>query len=204
METIEEVLERLEIEDDRQRSENLPYEQRDNSIPRDVGEFISVLVRLIKPKTIVEIGSSTGYSTIWLGLAASSYGGKVISYEKDTNKAEKAKNNIEAAGLADIVEIRNEDIFDADVPGMDFVFLDADRDDYKRHFENIFPKLKPGGGVLANNTLGYFEQLRKYIEHVRDHPECNSVLIAIGHGLELTYKFGENENSAFQLFTLVR
>ncbi len=189
---VPEILDLLEQEDDRQRTEGVDESQRNNSIPRDVGEFTSVLVRLIKPMTIVEIGSSVGYSTIWLGVSAASYGGKVISYENDATKAKIAKENIAKAGLENYVEIRNQDALEADLPKCDFVFLDADRENYVKHFENIYPKLSKGGGILANNTLGYFEQLRKYIEMVRDHPECNSVLVAIGHGLELTYKFSDN------------
>ncbi|RMG22631.1 MAG: hypothetical protein D6732_25595 [Methanobacteriota archaeon] len=201
---ISEILDMLEQEDDRQRSEGFDPSKRNNSIPRDVGEFTSVLIRLVKPKTILEIGTSVGYSTIWLGVSAASYGGRVISYEKDAERAQIAKENIAKAGLDGVVEIRNEDALEAELPSCDFVFLDAERDDYVDHFDHFFPKLNQGGGILANNTLGYFEQLRKYIEKVRDHPECNSVLVAIGHGLELTYKFSNSENEAFRRFTMVR
>lgn len=201
---IAKILDILEQEDDKQRSEGLEPKHRNNSIPRDVGEFLSVLIRLVKPKVIVEIGASVGYATLWLGVAASSYGGKVLSYELDETRASRAKDNVMKAGLSDVVEIFVEDALKADFPECDFVFLDADREDYVTHFNNFFPKLKPGGGILANNTLGYFEQLRNYIEMVRDHPECDSVLIAIGHGLELTYKYSNSENESFRRFTMVR
>ncbi len=204
MERIPAILEMLETEDDKQRDQGLDEFTRNNSIPRDVAEFLSVLVRLVKPKTIVEVGTSVGYSSIWLGAAAKSFDGKVISFETKKDRAERANNLIKEAGLDDVVEIRNEDFLKADLPEFDFLFIDGDRQEYVNYFNKGFPHLKNGGCILANNTLGYFEQLRTYIEMVRDHPECDSVLIAIGHGLELTYKHSETEFDVFKKFTMVR
>jgi caffeoyl-CoA O-methyltransferase len=205
MKNLFEVLERLEIEDDQQREKNLQSTERNRSIPRDVGEYLSVFLRAMKPKLIVEVGTSVGYSTLWLGMSAKSFGGKVISYEIDSERANKAKQNITEAGLSDVIEIIHSDFNFAEIPNnIDFVFFDQEKSDYVPHFKKIFSKINPGGVIIADNVISHFEELRLYIELVRDNKECDSVMNPIGNGLEVTYKHNTNEFPAFKELTLVR
>lgn len=205
MSLLAEILERLEVEDDQQREANLPPAERNRSIPRDVGEYLSVFIRGMKPMRIVEVGTSVGYSTLWLGMAAKSYGGNVISYEIDENRAIQAAANIKEAGLDNIVQVIHKDVMEAEVPtDIDLIFFDQEKSDYYPHFLQLFPKLKPGGIIIADNVISHFEELRKYIEHVRDHPDCDSVMNPIGRGLEITYKHSETEFEEFKNNVFVR
>ncbi len=205
MSKVQSVLERLEIEDDQQRENNLPKEQRNRSIPRDTGEFLSVFTRALGARTIVEIGTSVGYSTIWLGMTAKSTGGKVYSYEIDKERITKAQQNLEEAGLSNVVEVIHGGPDDVTFPkNIDVVFFDQEKEDYLRHFDKIFPNVRDGGVIIADNIISHFEELRLYIDHVRDHPECNSVLVPVGKGLEITYKFVDHEFTPFKTEVLIR
>lgn len=205
MSKISDVLNRLEIEDDAQRDQGLPKEKRNRSITRDTAEYISVFSRAVGAKTIVEIGTSVGYSTIWLALTAKTTRGKVITYDIDPKKIEKAKVNLEEAGLSGFVEFIEGSPDDTDIPhNIDLVFMDQEKEDYIRHFDKIFPNVRDGGVFVADNIISHFEELRMYIDHVRDHPMCNSLLLPVGKGLEITYKFTPGESSDYKSDVLIR
>ena len=113
------------------------------AIPREEGFFLNLLVRLQRPGRIVELGTSSGYSTIWLALAASAYGGRVDTVEYDAAKVELAKSNFHRAGLADTITIHQADaagFLDRLEGPVDFVFMDTEKADYLRHFQLLFPK----------------------------------------------------------------
>lgn len=197
MDSLEKLLDDMQNEDTRQRLENMPREQRFRSINRDTAEFISVLSRISNAKTLVEIGSSVGYSTIWLGLVAKSLGGHLTTFETEKWKFDQAEKNIETAGLKEFVTIHHNDPRehqDLMPSAIDLVFLDAEKADYVSHFHAFFKKLNPGGIIIADNAVSHFAELREYIEMVRDHEECNSVIASsVGKGLEITYKMRKNE-----------
>lgn len=195
------LLDDIEVEDMNQRNAKNNKENRWRIIPRDAAEFLSILARAVHAKNIVEIGTSVGYSTIWLAMVARSLGGKVTSFEIDPKKIEIAKSHLNKSGLNDFVEIIHADpINNPDkIPNnIDFVFLDAEKDDYVSHFNTIYDKLNDGGVVVADNIVSHFRDLKEYIGLVRNHDNCNSVMISsIGKGFELTYKFvpGESEKN---------
>lgn len=194
--SLHEVLEKLEQENS---------EGKIRVITRDAAEVMSVLLRSMNPKTIVEVGTGKGYSTIWLALSAISTGGKVYSYDIVSEASEHAKKNLESAGVSEVVTLKSEDFLSADLPeSVDFVFLDGDRKQYPAYFDKIFSKLNDGGVIFANDVIGDFEDLRPYIELVRDHPECDSVMIPVGEGVEVTYRFRKGENKNFKDYVLVR
>lgn len=143
-----EVLKRLELEDRKQREAGLPPEQRNRSITRTTGQILSMLVRLSKATHVIEIGTSIGYSTLWLALGVKTTHGTVISYEIETARVAQARSNVEQAGLSEVVEVRNEDPRKVELPETDFVFLDAEKRDYIEHFKAIFPKMLPAFSIL--------------------------------------------------------
>lgn len=203
MNTLFDVLRELELEDQQQREKNLPAKQRNRQIDRSTGQFLSMLVRLSRATHIIEIGTSVGYSTIWLGLGAKTTNGHVITYEVDKIKVTKALENIRRAGLSDIIDVRNEDPRKTTLTETDFVFLDAEKQDYIGHFNAVFTHLVSGGIVVADNVLSHQEVLVSYLEYVRTLSGCNSQLLPLGRGLELTYKFKKDEFEAFnRLFSL--
>ncbi|MFX0065290.1 MAG: O-methyltransferase [Candidatus Hermodarchaeota archaeon] len=148
MSALFEVLKRLELEDRKQREAGLPPEQRNRSITRTTGQILSMLVRLSKATHVIEIGTSIGYSTLWLALGVKTTHGTVISYEIETARVAQARSNVEQAGLSEVVEVRNEDPRKVELPETDFVFLDAEKRDYIEHFKAIFPKMLPAFSIL--------------------------------------------------------
>jgi len=185
------LLKELEQRDTEERLKGLPVEQRMRNITPDVGLFLNIIVKAIKAKNILEIGTSNGYSTIWLGLAAKDNNGKVTTLEVDSRKVKLANENLSRANLIDIVNIIPGDAketiknFDQE---FDFVFIDAEKEDYIRYFDLVFPFVKVGGVVVADNVISHAEILNDYIEHVRANPNTQSVLIPVGRGEEMTLK----------------
>lgn len=185
------LLKDLEAKDAGERVKGLPSSLRMRNITPDVGLFLNILVKATKATSILEIGTSNGYSTIWLGLATQENNGQLITLEVDSRKVILAKENLEKAGLVNTVKLIEGDaketlrILDKE---FDFVFLDAEKEDYLEFFDLIFPKLKIGGVIVADNVISHAEELKEYVDYVRANPNTQSVLVAIGRGEELTLK----------------
>ena len=185
------LLKDLEAKDAGERVKGLPSSLRMRNITPDVGLFLNILVKATKATSILEIGTSNGYSTIWLGLATQENNGQLITLEVDSRKVILAKENLEKAGLVNTVKLIEGDaketlrILDKE---FDFVFLDAEKEDYLEFFDLIFPKLKIGGVIVADNVISHAEELKEYVDYVRTNPNTQSVLVPIGRGEELTLK----------------
>src|SRR5688500_3666922 len=126
------------------------------AVSEEDGRFLRVLVATRGAKSVLEIGAASGYSGIWLGLGARESGGRVVAIEYDARRAKEAAANVRAAGLADIVNVVQGDAF-AEIPRLpgtfDFVFLDAWKPDYKKFFDMVFPRLTPGGVLVAHTVV---------------------------------------------------
>ena len=162
-----------------------------HSIPREEGEFFYIIVCLFKPRKILELGTSIGYSTTWLGLAAKEYGGKIKTVEINPDKVAIARKNFDEAGLSKTITVIEGDI-NKELEKMrgkfDFVFLDSEKKEYLKHFRMLFPHLRKGGLVAADNAGTHELQMRDYLWHVRNSKGLASVFVPIGNGVELTVK----------------
>ena len=154
--------------------------------------FLCTLVRGAQAKTILEIGTSYGYSTVWLAEAARATGGKVISLELHARKVDYAKEQLAKAGLTDYVEFRIGDALKSleALPGpFEVVLLDLWKDLYVRCFDLFYPKLAPGGIIVADNML-FPEASRPdanlYRARARAAAGISSVLLPIGSGIEVS------------------
>src|SRR5690606_25413393 len=107
---------------------------------------------------ILEIGSSNGVSTIWLALAARESGGHVVGPEVREDRAREAKSNLAAAGLGNVATVRAADAL-LTVPTLagpyDFVFIDAEKDDYTQHIRNVIDLVAPNGLIVADNVVSH-------------------------------------------------
>jgi predicted O-methyltransferase YrrM len=156
------------------------------------GQLMNLLARQLRSKVILEIGTSYGYSTIWLAEAARATGGRVITLELHANKQDYAREHITQAGLAEFVDFRlgnaTEVLARLD-RNVDFVLLDLWKDLYVPCFDLFHPRLNPGAIVVADNML--FPELSrghaaKYRKHVRSHADIQSMLLPVGSGLEVS------------------
>lgn len=183
------VLDRLYEQDAAERAAGLPSSERRRNVDRDAGQFLSLLARAIRAWSILEIGSSNGVSTIWLALAAREVGGHVLGLELREDRAREAQANLAAAGLADVASVRCTDALKA-VPTLegpyDFVFIDAEKDDYAQHIRNVIDRVKPNGLIVADNVVSH--DLSEYQAYVRGRPDLETVTLPAFRGLEISLK----------------
>jgi predicted O-methyltransferase YrrM len=166
------------------------------SVGPAAGELLNMLVKAAKSQTILELGTSYGYSTVWLAEAARATGGKVISMDVSPKKQDHARSMLSKASLAAHVEFRPGDargtIASLEGP-FDFVLLDVWKDLYIPCFELLYPKLSAGAFVAADNMIlpeNYREMALTYRKHVRAKPDIDSVLLPVGQGIELS-RYGD-------------
>ncbi|MEU7158208.1 O-methyltransferase [Streptomyces chrestomyceticus] len=160
----------------------------------DVGQLLNTLVRAMAARTVVEVGGSVGYSTLWLGEAVRATGGRLYSIEVDPAKQAEQRDNVTEAGLADVVELTALEA-PALVPALpgpiDLVLLDHWKELYVRDFDACWPALRPGGLVLADNILvpkKNAQVIAAYRRHVGGVPDAQSQVLKIGDGVEFTVK----------------
>jgi predicted O-methyltransferase YrrM len=156
----------------------------------ETGQLINILARSFQAPNILEIGTSYGYSGIWLGEAARAAGGRVTTLELRDYKSAHAREMAEKAGLAAHIDFRVGDAVAliGDLPfGIDFVLLDLWKDLYVPCLEAFLPKLKPGAIIVADNILRPGgESVRHYAATVRGKPGITSVLLPVGAGIEVS------------------
>jgi predicted O-methyltransferase YrrM len=188
------VFERLEAEDADERERGVPREQRARQVARATGQFLFALVAPQWDCEVLEIGSSRGYSSIWLGAGVRYLGGRVLSLESDPAKVEAWRRNVAEAGLEEWVELVDGDAFE-ELPQIqdvfDVVFLDAEKEDYERLFDLSRDKVEPGGLVVADNVLSHEETLGAYSRARQADPTVESVTIPLDRGLELSVILSE-------------
>lgn len=157
----------------------------------DTAQLMSILVRTSGCKRMLEIGTSNGYSTIWLAWSASLTGGQVISIEMNPDKQAMADTNLKRAGLRDKVDLRlgNATEIVAQLKGtFDFVFFDADRLSAPDQLKLLLPKLESGALVLADNVLSHPDQIADYLSAITAPADFDHMVIPVGKGLSVAYK----------------
>lgn len=128
--------------------------QRYLNVPQHDGRLLRLMAQSIGAKHVVEVGTSTGISGIWLGLALKETGGKLTTYEIDAQRATTARENFQRAGLAEVITVIEGDAHEeiTKLEGtVDMVFLDADKEGYIDYLNTLMPMLRPGGLILAHN-----------------------------------------------------
>jgi predicted O-methyltransferase YrrM len=161
------------------------------NITPDTGRLLWILARLRHPRRILEVGTSNGYSTIWLAAAARSVGARVVTLEVNPDKARLARENLTRAGLADIVDVlegpARETLSQLDGP-FELVFLDADRESYLAYLEAVLPKMAAEALLVADNVISHPDELANYLARVKSHPDLFSVTVPVGKGEEISLK----------------
>jgi predicted O-methyltransferase YrrM len=164
------------------------------SVGREAGILLYLLATGAQSRRILELGTSYGYSTVWLAAAARQTGGKVTSLELKDYKIEAARQALTRAGLSTRVEFHAGDCLDTlkILPGpFDFVLLDVWKDIYLPCFDLVHPKLAPGGVICADNMLlpqSVRPQAQAYQMRVRAAGDMDSVLVDVGNGIEISRK----------------
>jgi predicted O-methyltransferase YrrM len=160
--------------------ESLPTESGGMNIPPADGRFLYDLIIERGYKRGLEIGTSNGYSTLWLGLAFRETGGGVITIEYDEPAAREAAGNFERAGLDGVIDLRINDAFE-EIPVIegefDFVFIDAWKPDYKKFLDLIRGRISPGGAITAHNVISQDRPMRDFLEAIESDPGLDTEIV---------------------------
>lgn len=161
------------------------------NIAPENGQFLSILIGAIKAQNVLEVGTSNGYSSIWIAAALKKTGGRLITLEFDPTRAAEAEAHLQEVGLDGIVEVRVGNALD-EIPKcdatFDLVFLDAEKSEYRRYLELVLPNIRSGGLIVADDTVTMRDEMPDYIEYVFNTPTLHSVDIPLDDGVILSYK----------------
>ena len=170
----------------------------DMNVPESDGEELYNLIIKNKYKRGLEIGTSTGRSAIWIAWAMSKTGGKLITIEINEGRYKKALENFKEAGLSEYIDARIADAHEL-VPKLegplDFVFVDADKDWYKKYLELLLPKMEEGGCFTAHNVLNtYMRGIPEFVEYINNSPDLETGIIrSSSSGISVSYKKSKDE-----------
>jgi len=165
----------------------------DMNVPYEDGKTLYALVLKSRFKNILEIGTSTGHSTIWLAWAASKTGGKVTTIKIDRQRHETALANFKKAGVASFIDARLGDAHQV-VPRLkgpyDFIFSDADKEWYLQYFLDLENKISPKGCFTAHNVLWRHDpNIKKFLDYVKGNPRFQThIEKGSGEGISVSYR----------------
>lgn len=155
----------------------------------ETARLLALLVRATGARDVLELGTSNGYSTLWLADAVRDTGGTVVSVELEADRSREAAANLARAGLEAHVELRVEDAADAlaeaDDAGVDLVFLDAERPHYVAYWPQLLRVLRPGGLLAVDNVISHSYELEAFTALVEDDPRVTTSVVPVGAGLRL-------------------
>ena len=150
---------------------------RDMNVPPRDGQFLHDMIVEKGYTRALEIGTSTGHSSIWIAWALSKTGGKLITLEIDENRHREALANFEEAGLTDFIDARlvdaHEHVKTIEGP-FDFVFSDADKGWYTQYFIDVAPKMLPGGCYTSHNI--HMRGMGEYVDYLKSRPEFETTI----------------------------
>ncbi len=157
----------------------------------DTARLLSILVCSSHRTRLLEIGTSNGYSTIWLAWAAGRSGGHLTSIDRRPEKLVAAEANLRRAGLHDRVTLHGGDateVITTLAGPFDFIFFDADRTSAPRQLALLLPKLTPDAFVCADNAISHPTEIASYLNAIQARPEFDHVIVPVGNGLSIAHK----------------
>jgi predicted O-methyltransferase YrrM len=160
-------------------------------IPRKSAEIIKGFALSNKSKTILELGTSAGYSGIWLASVAKKFNGKLYTIELAKPKIKLAKNYFKKAKLDKYIVQLNDSVFNVLNTWnkkIDFVFLDADKTNYLKYIKKFEPFLKKGSIIIADNAVDYGNLMKDYLKYVQTSSKYYSFLLNVDNGLMVSIK----------------
>jgi predicted O-methyltransferase YrrM len=152
------------------------------SVPGKDAELLHFMVKATRARNLLEIGTSHGFSAIWMGLAIEETDGRLTTIEIDKERYDLARNHISEAGLSHRVTCLKGDahheIVKLEGP-FDFVFLDADKEGQMDYFNKLYPKRLPPGGILSvHNAIRQADSMRNYLAMIMKHRDFDTVTLS--------------------------
>ena len=157
------------------------------NVPPPDGRMLRILAESVAARNVVEIGTSTGVSGLWMCLALDRTGGKLNTFELDAARAATARRHFDQAGVSGLVNLVEGDAHQniRKVQGpVDLAFIDAEKSGYLDYLHQLLPMVRPGGLILAHNV----EMVPDYMAAVKGDPSLETVVFTEGAGMAVTLK----------------
>lgn len=163
------------------------------NISRVTAEFLYNLIVDSNSKNVIEIGTSNGYSGIWLGKAVKKTGGKLMTIEFFDKRLDIAKVNFEKCGVSDVITAKQGDAatileYLPEDFKVDFVFVDAAKNEYIKFFHLVAPHLKAGGYIACDNVISHAKKVQDFLDDIENNPDYENVVLPLPAGLSLAKK----------------
>ncbi|MGD0746533.1 MAG: O-methyltransferase [Acidimicrobiales bacterium] len=178
------VMADLEAQDSVDRKDGTPRLERLRQIPPETGRFIALLAASAPEGAWLEIGTSAGYSALWLALACGERGRTLTTFEVLPSKAAMAAHTFASAGVSEVVELVEGDFLEhaESVGEIAFCFLDAEKEVYGSCYDAVVPKLVPGGLLVADNAINHQVTLQPMIDATFADSRVDALVVPIGKG----------------------
>lgn len=175
---------RLEALDAQDRIDGTPRVERLRQIPPETGRFLAVIAAAAPRGTFVEIGTSAGYSTLFLALARKIVGARLVTFEISEQRGLMAQETFSQAGVSDSIELVVGDARNKlnSLSDISFCFLDAEKDVYLECYEMVVPKMVTGGLLVADNVISHADQLKPFVDRALADSRVDAVVVPIGRG----------------------
>jgi predicted O-methyltransferase YrrM len=166
--------------------------ERLRNVEPDTARVLFVLVRALGARRLLELGTSNGYSTLWLADAVRSVGGRLVTVDVDAARSAQAAQNLDRVGLRELVELRVEDaavtLRDTPDGALDMLFLDAERPAYAGYWPDLVRILRPGGLLAVDNVLSHADQVADFRALVLADERVSEAVVPTGAGLLLVVR----------------
>lgn len=174
----------LERRDGIDRVDGTARLDRLRQIPAETGRFLALLAASAPEGTFIEIGTSGGYSALWLSLACRATGRILTTFEVLPEKAVLARDTFLRADVNDLVRLVEGDFFDHvdELDRVAFCFLDAEKEIYGACYDVVVPLLVPGGMLIADNAINHEETLRPMLQTAFEDERVDALVVPIGKG----------------------
>ncbi len=174
----------LEEVDARDRQDGTPQAERLRQIEPDTGKFLALLAAGAPEGTYLEIGTSAGYSTLWIALACELLGRRIITFEMLPEKIKLARETFKLAEVQNVVELVEGDarLHLSEFDKVAFCFIDAEKDVYADCYEAVVPKLVRGGWLIADNAISHRDALQPMLDRALSDPRVDALIVPIGKG----------------------
>jgi len=183
-ENIKKRMEYLEDIDSRDRNDGTPRLRRLRQITPDTGRFLSILAASAPKGEFIEIGTSAGYSTLWIAIACNLTENKVITFEILKEKVELAKETFKITEMEHYIELIEGDArkFIKNFKKISFCFLDAEKEIYEECYNLVIPNMVRGGIFVADNAINHYETLKPMLEKALADKRVDALIVPIGKG----------------------
>jgi len=175
----------LEAQDALDRQDGTPHLRRLRQIPPITGKFLALLCASAPAGGVLEVGTSGGYSSLWIALACKERGNHLTTFELLEEKVARANETFEAAKVSEQIQLIHGDAREviSGYSNVAFCFLDAEKDIYKDVYEKVIPNLTPGGILAADNVVSHAEALSDFVAQTENDPRVDALVVPIGKGI---------------------